>query len=216
MRTVKVCGMTQAENVAAVAELPVQYLGFIFYAISPRAVPADLADWLSEHREVLASVKRVGVFVNAEVDEVLNAVHDFELDYVQLHGTENPEYCALLQQLWRGTSARQAGIIKAFPVDESFDFATTEAYALYCDYFLFDTKTPQYGGSGRQFDWSVLSRYAGSTPFWLSGGLGLRDAEPIKKLDHPRLAGYDLNSRFELEPGLKDVELLRSFLAELS
>jgi phosphoribosylanthranilate isomerase len=206
--------MRDPENLAGLASLPVDLVGFIFYPPSPRAAGEELEAWLRAEGQCLAGKKRVGVFVNAETEEVLNKVHDFELDYVQLHGDESPEYCQLLATIAKGTSMRSFQLIKAFAVDEAFDFDATAAFAPYCAYFLFDTRSAAYGGSGQQFDWSLLEGYRGETPFLLSGGIGPDSAAALRALVHPRLAGIDVNSRFETAPGRKDLGLLSRFLEE--
>ncbi len=213
---IKVCGMREPENIEALAVLPIDMIGFIFYKKSPRFVSDKLARWLSGKDNLLEGKERVGVFVNAEVEDILNRVHDFQLDYVQLHGEESPEYCALLRTLWGSTSMRKARLIKAFRVDEGFDFRALSAYSAHCAYFLFDTKGKQYGGTGEQFNWELLDQYQGVTPFLLSGGIGLESVEAIRELKHPQLSGVDLNSRFELEPGNKDIYKIRQFLNELN
>lgn len=209
---IKICGLRQPENIAAIARLPVDYLGFIFYPESPRYVSGDkLPKWLRASAGNIPQ-QRVGVFVNAEIDQVLNAVHDYQLDYVQLHGNESPAYCQELNLLWTVNTVRSARLIKAFSVDEDFDFDTTASYAAYCPYFLFDTRGPEKGGTGRQFNWQLLQQYEGVTPFFLSGGIGPDDAAAIRRFQHPQLHGIDLNSRFESEPGIKDTAALHEFL----
>jgi phosphoribosylanthranilate isomerase len=212
---VKVCGLKEPENIEALAQLPIDFMGFIFYRKSPRFVGEDLANWLAANEAKLEGIERVGVFVNAEIEEILNRVHDFELDYVQLHGNESPEYCREIKLLWEASSARSARFIKAFPVDADFDFAETQAYEGICSLFLFDTKTPKHGGSGVSFDWNLLTQYKGNTPFLLSGGIEEGDADAIKRLDFPQLYGVDVNSRFEIEPGLKDKEKVKRFISVL-
>lgn len=209
---IKVCGLREPENILAVAQLPVDWLGFIFYAKSPRAVKPKLAAWLQEQEVALSGQKRVGVFVNAEIDEVLNAVHDFQLDLVQLHGDESPEYCQLIRNLMETTSMRKAQLMKAFLVGEAFNFDQVYPYAAHCAYVLFDTKGKNYGGNGEQFNWELLQQYQGVTPFLLSGGIGPEDAETVRAFRHPQLYGIDLNSKFESAPGIKDTVLLKHFL----
>lgn len=212
---VKVCGLREPENIEALAQLPIDFMGFIFYRKSPRYVGKGLEKWLVANEEKLEGIKRVGIFVNAEIEEILNRVHDFALDYVQLHGNESPEYCREIKLLWEASSARSARFIKAFPVDVDFDFAETQDYEGICSLFLFDTKTPQHGGSGVSFDWNLLAQYKGQTPFLLSGGIDEKDADAIKALNFPQLYGVDVNSRFEVEPGVKDVEKVGRFLETL-
>jgi phosphoribosylanthranilate isomerase len=212
---IKVCGMRKPENLAGLAGLPVDMVGFIFYPKSLRAVGPELESWLQEEGACLEGKKRVGVFVNAEIEEVLNKVHDFGLDFVQLHGEESPEYCQLLRSISQATSMQPFLLIKAFQVDEAFDFSSTARYAPYCAYFLFDTRSAAHGGSGQQFDWALLDRYQGMVPFLLSGGIAPDSVVAVRALRHPRLAGLDLNSRFEIEPGQKDLAQIAGFIDQL-
>lgn len=199
---VKVCGLTQADNIRDVEQLGVGMIGLNFYPKSPRFIyqmPAYLP----------RKAKRVGVFVNQSKEEVSIYADRFELDYLQLHGHESPGYCRSLQnQGYR--------LIKVFSVAQDKDLLTIREYEGLCDYYLFDTKTQQYGGSGEQFDWSLLKHYHGQTPFLLSGGINVYSAKAIRALTHPGLAGVDVNSRFERTPGVKDVGRLRQFLQELN
>ena len=177
---IKVCGMREPDNITALARLPVDMVGFIFYAKSPRYAGEKLAKWLAKEGNVLEGKKRVGVFVNAEVEDVLNHVHDFELDFVQLHGTESPEYCGLLCNLWESTSMRKARLIKAFQIDGAFDFDQIVPYTPYCTYFLFDTKGKDFGGTGRQFDWKdVVANILGALiAIGISAPVALRVVRP--------------------------------------
>ena len=195
---IKVCGMTEANNIREIEQLHPNLMGFIFYPPSPR--------YCKEKPSYLpTTAKRVGVFVDATKAEILDKVKDFGLDYVQLHGKESPEFCQELQQ-------EGILLIKAFPISEASDIVITQAYEGLCEYFLFDTKTPKKGGSGEQFDWNLLQKYRGNTPFLLSGGIGLNCIDQLKDFQHPLLAGYDLNSKFETAPGIKDVTLLQRFI----
>lgn len=202
-KLIKVCGMREAENIRAVEALGVDWLGFIFWPGSSRYV-SERPAYLPE------KAKRVGVFVDADVDDVLRHAADYRLDLVQLHGHESADY---IRQLRRSVGA-SLPIIKAISVSSSEDMALCSAYMNVVDYFLFDTKSPGVGGSGRQFDWTVLEAYDGSVPFLLSGGIGPDDAARLNAFRHPLLAGIDLNSRFELRPGFKDTNKLKSFLYE--
>lgn len=216
---VKVCGMREPDNISALSQLPIDFMGFIFYPASPRFAGANkkLEKWLAKESPMeLKSIARVGVFVNAELEDLLNRIHDYELDYIQLHGSESSEYCKELFSLWDFSSIRRASIIKAFSIDEKFNFETVKAYEPYCKYFLFDTKGASFGGNGVQFDWSLLEQYKGETPFLLSGGIGEESAEAIKKLKHPQLAGVDINSKFETAPGLKDIAAIDRFIQNLN
>lgn len=194
---IKVCGMRSEKQVTELAGL-VDFVGFIFYEKSKRFVRST--------SPVNDSLK-VGVFVNESVDAVREHIREQSLDFVQLHGNESPQMCARLKD--------EVKIIKAFGVDEDFDFYKTQAYEECVDYFLFDTKTKLHGGSGRQFDWSLLSNYQGSIPFFLSGGINPKSIESLKNFSHPKLAGIDLNSGFEISPADKNITQLKQFIKEL-
>lgn len=199
---IKVCGMTEAENIRNVEQLGVDMIGFIFYPKSPRCL-CQMPEYLPVH------AKRVGVFVNENKEDILMYADRFALNYIQLHGNESPEYC-------RSLRSNGLHLIKAFSISQPKDLTEVSAYKGLCDYYLFDTKTPQYGGSGNQFDWSLLNRYySETTPFLLSGGINPYSAKAIREFHHPRLAGVDINSRFETSPGIKDVERIERFLCEL-
>lgn len=205
---IKVCGMRKAENVKAVAALSIDMMGFIFYENSPRNVDLEDSDlkMTLEHLEI----ERVGVFVNAEIPFVLEKVGSYHLDFVQLHGEESPEYCHDLKGIWPSIK-----FIKAFSVDESFDFSITKDYEGLCELFVFDTKGENRGGNGVAFDWSLLNNYTGETPFLLSGGIGLENVEAVSEVYFPKMIGLDLNSKFETAPGLKDVEKLNAFISKI-
>lgn len=188
-------------NISSVAKLGIEMMGFIFYPKSPRY--AELLD-IATLRTLPSSIKKIGVFVNENLENILTIATKYELDGVQLHGSELVEMC---------TKLRKAGyiVIKAFPIAEAYNFKVTKAYEGVCDYFLFDTKTDAYGGSGIKFNWGMLDEYKGETPFLLSGGIAADDAEAILKIDHPKFVGIDLNSKFEVSPGLKNIEVLKQF-----
>ena len=202
---IKICGMREPDNIRQVTDLHPDYMGFIFWSGSPRNAcqldPAALAT-------VPQTIRRVGVFVNESKENILMYTDRFGLDYIQLHGHEAPEYCR---------SLRNAGLhlIKAFSILLPKDLLAVSAYNGLCDYYLFDTKTPQYGGSGNQFDWNLLHRYNGPTPFLLSGGINPYSVKALREFRHPYFAGIDINSRFETAPGIKDVERISNFLKEL-
>ena len=189
---IKVCGMKYPENISAVAALQPDYMGFIFYPQSPRfAAELDIVE---------ASALKTGVFVDENEGKVKKLVGKYQLDAIQLHGSETPQYC----KLFKG----KVTVIKAFGVDENFDFEKLNDYEGCVDYFLFDTKTGKHGGSGQTFDWYLLNKYKLNVPFFLSGGLSLENMEEVKAIDHPQFYGVDLNSRFEIAPGLKDIDKL--------
>lgn len=202
----KVCGMRDLENIAAIVALKPDWLGFIFYKPSSRFVGESLS------QEVLTQIpettKKVGVFVNENPDTILATVQQYQLDAVQLHGQESPIICRQLKN-------DQIIVIKAFSVDDSFDFNEVAPYENTCNYYLFDTKGVNHGGNGTTFNWEVLQRYPFSTPFFLSGGIGLEHSDEIKKLDLPLLKGIDINSRFEISPALKDTTKVKSFFNQI-
>lgn len=205
---IKVCGMKLATNIAAVAALRPDYLGFIFYDKSPRLI-SDVSAELIKY--IPSEIKTVGVFVNEELDVVKKKVNLYQLKAVQLHGSESQGYCADLKSTFGGIE-----VIKAFGVDEDFDFGVLDVYNDVVDYFLFDTKTKAHGGSGKTFDWKILENYTLNRAYFLSGGIDLQHAEAIKQIEDPRLYALDINSRFEVEPGVKDVEKVKAFINILS
>ncbi|WP_225876547.1 phosphoribosylanthranilate isomerase [Pedobacter psychrodurus] len=208
MLKLKVCGMRLAANIAAVANLQPDYLGFIFYEKSPRLI-SDVSAELIKY--IPSEIKTAGVFVNEDLEKVKDKVNLLKLKAVQLHGSELPEYCEALK-----SSFPPLEVIKAFGIDEDFDFSGLEPYLGVADYFLFDTKTKTHGGSGKTFNWSVLDRYTYNKPYFLSGGIDLEHAPAIKDIHDERLYALDINSRFEIEPGLKDAEKIKEFIKEMS
>jgi len=213
----KVCGLRDPENIRALLELGLDYMGLVFYPKSRRYVGQNkqLARWIESSGQGFGDTKRVGVFVNAELETLLNAIHDFRLEALQLHGDERPEYLAEVQRFAQLGTLPPLEIIKAFGVHADFDFEQTEAYARFCDFFLFDTHSPDHGGTGHSFDWAILENYTGQTPFFISGGIGPDSVEGLTRFRHPAWSGIDINSRFELEPGLKDVDRIRQFIQQL-
>ena len=198
---VKVCGMRDAENIRKVEALGINMMGFIFYPKSSRYVsnrPAYLPQ----------KCKRVGVFVEATIEDIRLHIVDYSLDIIQLHGHESTDFIRSLRSLC-GDSIT---IIKAFNIATKEDLEATKPYEGLVDYFLFDTKGKSAGGNGEKFNWNVLSNYKDNTPFLLSGGIGPDDAGRVKVFQHPKCVGIDLNSRFEIEPGIKDITKLKTFL----
>ena len=205
---IKVCGMRNPENIFALAELKPDYLGLIFYPLSKRFV-GDL------DKSVLGvlpkSIKLTGVFVDESLENVLEIVQKFNLSAIQLHGSESVEYCReLKRELTRTSPFIEIEIWKAFGISSSFDFGTLNSFQNNVDSFLFDTKTVEHGGSGISFDWRVLSEYKLDKPFFLSGGISPENIQEVFNLNHKQLLGVDLNSKFEIEPGLKDIDSLQS------
>lgn len=202
---IKVCGMREAENIREVERLGIDLMGFIFWPKSSRYV-SKCPDYLPQQ------VKRVGVFVDEDPEEVKRLADNYSLDYIQLHGHETPEVISYL----RTSASPHPRMIKAFNIATEEDLSQTLPYEGLADLFLFDTKGQSVGGNGVKFNWDVLDAYQGSTPFLLSGGIGPDDAAQVNAFRHPKCIGIDLNSRFELSPGLKDIAKLKEFIYNLN
>ena len=200
---IKVCGMRDAANIRAVEALGIDLMGFIFWPHSSRYV-GEKPSYLPEN------CLRVGIFVDAALQDILSAVKEYRLDIVQLHGHEPFEMIAALKE-----RAPSVQVFKSLAVLDPEDLDRAADYEGVCDAFLFDTKGKLPGGNGRQFDWNVLREYKGRLPFLLSGGIGPDDAQRIREFDIPGCLGIDLNSRFETAPGLKDVEALGAFIEKI-
>ncbi len=195
--------MGDAVRMHQLAKLPVDILGFIFYQRSPRFVVGKISP--DEIAMLPTSIKKAGVFVNADEETILQYAQQYHLDTIQLHGNETPELC----KAFKGKDYR---IIKAFNLTKENDF---DAYEPFCDYFLFDTPSEKHGGTGEKFDWSLLDTYKCDVPFLLSGGIGPGDAAELERINHSKFAGIDINSKFEIKPGVKDVDLVTDFLDAL-
>ena len=197
---IKVCGLKLQNNLNAVIETGIDMVGFNYYPKSKR--------YLDHSLEVTdKQVKRVGVFVNAEIEDIKSLVKRDGLHYAQLHGDESVAICQAVKTFTK--------VIKVFRVNETFDFSQVIDFE-FCDLFLFDTYTSDYGGSGKTFDWNALNAYKGDTPFLLSGGIGPHSVANLKEFQHPKYIGIDINSRFETSPGVKDVSLVQTFIKELN
>ncbi len=192
--------MRDPDNISAVAALNPDFMGFIFYPPSPRFADGLLDTDLL--RSLPPGIRKTGVFVHPEKQQLLKIVEKYGLDFVQLHGPGTPD---LNQELRKSG----IGVIQAFSVDSAFDFKQTKAYESSSDYFLFDTKGEGFGGHGRPFDWGILKNYEGTVPFLLAGGISNKNAGGIHELHHPAMAGVDVNSRYETAPALKDPEALK-------
>lgn len=203
----KVCGMREPDNINALSALMPDYMGFIFYDRSKRYI-GNMDPELTE--SLPASIKATGVFVNEDIENVLSAIRKYQLKAVQLHGTESPAYCSNIR-----TERPEIELIKAFGVNESFNFEQLNNYVNKVDYFLFDTQTPEHGGSGITFNWQVLENYQLNIPYFLSGGIGLEQLSEIHGIVDTRLYAIDVNSRFELAAALKDIDQLTRFKNEL-
>lgn len=189
--------MKYEDNIGDLQRLEPDWMGFIFYERSPRyiAEPPDLSD---------VTAKKIGVFVDADDTFIIKKIKTFQLDGLQFHGRETPEICENYRK-------RNLIIIKSFSIDRGFDFSETVIYEGSCDYFLFDTKGISPGGTGKMFDWNILSKYHGETPFLLSGGIHPESVEALKEFSHPKWAGIDINSQFEVDPGFKNISLIQNF-----
>lgn len=204
--------MRDADNIRQVEALGIDWMGFIFWPKSSRYV-AEIPSYLP------TKCKRVGVFVDASIGDVMTIAEQYQLDIIQLHGQESPNYIAQLTSHLKSLTSIK--FIKAFNIATASDLEVTKRYEGYVDYFLFDTKGKSVGGNGEKFDWSVLNEYRGNTPYLLSGGIAPDDApaltfSPFHPFTFPLCIGIDLNSRFETAPGVKDINKLRTFIKELS
>lgn len=203
MSRVKVCGLTDARNARQVADAGADFAGFIFYPLSKRFVGENPHTDL--FMNIPAHVKKVGVFVNEKKERVIEIVRKYQLDLVQLHGAEPAGFCNHLRL--KGIS-----VMKAFGIGEDFDFGRLTEYKDTCDYFLFDTQTMLHGGSGIKFRWERLGEYKFNLPFFLGGGIGPLDVQKIRNVNHPGFFAADINSRFETAPGLKDIDIVKTFI----
>lgn len=205
---VKVCGMKHPENIKALAELDIDYMGFIFYEKSPRFAEAAL--------QVTDSIQKVGVFVNENINSILQKVQIFGLKVIQLHGHETPAFCEELHQALSTAGHAEVNLWKVFSIQSPLDFEGIEDYSFYVHGYLLDTKGQYRGGNGEKFDWHLLEQQKFSKPVMLSGGIGPEDAEQVSELYKKGLiAGVDINSGFEEEPGLKNIRLVHEFLQNL-
>lgn len=204
----KVCGMKHPENIKELAKLDIDYMGFIFYEKSPRfaEIPVELPD----------QIQKVGVFVNESIDLILEKVKSFRLKVIQLHGHETLQFCEELNQVLRNSGYLDLKLWKVFSIKSPSDFKGIEDYSFYVDGYLFDTKGQYRGGNGEKFDWRLLEKHNFSKPVMLSGGIGPEDVEQVSQLYRDGLiAGVDINSGFEDEPGLKNINLVNEFLQNL-
>ena len=202
----KVCGMKYENNIIDVAEMQPDYLGFIFYENSPRNFTTAIP-------EVSDNIQKIGVFVNAKLDFILDKVEKYNLQGVQLHGDESPEFCASLQE-------HDLIIIKVFSIKNLFDFSVLEPYEDVCNYFLFDTKGKKRGGTGKTFNWNVFKKYKSKKPYFLSGGIGPDEMESLllflKRPESDLCCTLDVNSKFETPSGIKDIKQLKEFRYQLT
>jgi phosphoribosylanthranilate isomerase len=203
MIRVKVCGMTNPQNVRGITDANPDYIGFIFYKGSPRYVGDEPDSEL--FLNVPAGIKKAGVFLNENPQKILELSRLTGLDVIQLHGNESPDYCDRIKSY--GLT-----VIKVFNISNEFSFESLIPYTSKCDYFLFDTKSEKPGGSGKKFDWEKLEEYSLHKPFFLSGGIGPEDSVRLNSIQNKGFFAIDINSRFELSVGLKDTGLVRTFI----
>lgn len=202
---IKVCGLNNRENILKVLECKPDYIGFIFYDKSPRFIGKLSADFVKN----ISSAKKAGVFVNESEQHILDCVGRYGLDYVQLHGDESPEFCEKINKI--------VPVIKTFQVDDAFDFSSLKIYENVCDSFLFDSKSKNYGGSGKSFNHEKLDEYKLNKPVFLSGGLNLNITDDVLYLKslHPNVIALDVNSKFEISPGIKDENKIKMLIEKL-
>lgn len=201
----KVCGMRDAENIKELIELKPDFIGFIFYDKSPRFVGNQLDAELIQ--SIPREIRKVGVFVNATVDYILQNVKKYGLNYVQLHGNETPDFCKNLRM-------KGVNIIKAFRLDDSFIFSQLNNYKPHVDFFLFDAKGDGYGGNGVTFDWGILKKYDNEKPYFLAGGISLDNLAELAGIT-PKPYAFDVNSKFEVEPGIKDIDKVAELISKM-
>lgn len=201
----KVCGMKYHDNIEAVASIQPDYLGFIFHVESPRNFDGIIP-------KLAENIQKTGVFVDEKVEFIVQQIQKHNLSVIQLHGHESPEICRLLK-------STHAKVIKVFSIKDKFDFSVLLPYEDVCDYFLFDTKGKLPGGNGYTFNWDVLINYPSTKPFFLSGGIGIDQIEDLKRFKKSKASKYcyaiDVNSKFEIEAGLKNIEKLQKFKSQL-
>lgn len=198
----KICGMKEIKDIKEISTLNPDYLGFIFWEKSKRNMTLDSIPELHE------TTKKVGVFVDASIQEIATKINQYQLDIIQLHGNEPVIFCKNVKKLG-------VEVIKVFSIDSNFNFSVVKEYVFAVDYFLFDTKGKLPGGNGITFDWNVLENYHFNVPYFLSGGIGTTEIDGIKEfLKSPaakKCYGIDVNSRFEKKPGIKNIIKLQKF-----
>ncbi len=198
----KVCGISDINNLKAIDALGVDYIGYNFYRPSKRYVGDDISI-----AQLKTNAQRFGVFVKEDYDTIISIADSYDLTHIQFHGDESAEFCRKFSNDFH--------LVKVFRIDDNFDFEMLKPFE-FCDYFLFDTKVSDFGGSGQKFKWNILNQYVENIPFFLSGGIDHNDADRILSISHPMLYGLDINSKFESSPGIKQVEQVASFFKKIS
>lgn len=206
---IKVCGITLLEQLEKLDEIGIDYAGLIFYDQSLRCINNKIR--AEDVRNKTFSLKKVGIFVNAEEEYIMKQAEDYGLDMVQLHGDETPGFCKSISDY--------ITVIKAFRItqnnEQNIDWMI-KPFDEYCDFYLFDTNRKNaYGGTGEKFDWNILKENTINKPFFLSGGIGVKDIDKLKSFEHPFFYGIDVNSRVERAPGIKDMEAVQQLENEL-
>jgi phosphoribosylanthranilate isomerase len=197
---IKVCGVTQKDQIEILdQESSIYLIGFIFFENSPR--------YYNTKPTSVFNKKKVGVFVNESEEFIIKTAENHQLEFIQLHGSECPETCERLRENFK--------VLKAVGIHSKADFLKLKDYENSVDYFLFDTKTIKHGGSGEKFNWDLLNEYSLNIPFFLSGGISIEDVQIIKDLKHPKIYGVDINSKFEMAPGIKNIEKINAFIKHL-
>jgi phosphoribosylanthranilate isomerase len=228
----KICGMKDQDNITEVAAMQPDYLGFIFYENSPRNFDTTIP-------EVSENIKKIGVFVNAKLNFIVDKIEKYNLQGVQLHGNESPEFCKQLRHhyeeqndaiiasnetdslgfSYKSRNDKSIIIIKVFSIKNQFDFSLLEPYDKACDYYLFDTKGKEPGGNGYTFNWNVLKQYKSNKSYFLSGGIGPDEIDSLllflKRPESDLCCTLDLNSKFEISPGIKNIKKLKEFQFQL-
>lgn len=194
----KVCGMRDENNLTNLLKINPDFIGLIFHEKSPRNVSIPIKIELPKNTFL------TGVFVDESEAFIIRKISENGLKAIQLHGQESPIFCKKIKEL-------NQKVIKAFNIHSEFDFSALDEYTPYCDYFLFDAFGKNAGGNGITFDWELLKNYTGKTPFFLSGGIDSDMAKTLKEIKHSKFKGVDINSKFEIEPGLKDIEKVNLF-----
>ncbi len=197
--------MKYQQNINDISSLTIDYIGFIFYKASPRFVGELEKNIL---KNIPSQIQKVAVFVNSSVEEICSIAKKYEFDLVQLHGKESVADCKYLFE-------QNINVMKAFSIDPDFSFSSIENYTSYCKYFLFDTATKLFGGSGVQFNWNLLENYVYDTPFFLSGGISLENIEEALKINHPKLFGFDINSKIEDRAALKNIVAAKQIIQKI-
>ena len=197
---IKVCGLKDSQNILSIDALHPDLVGLIFHEGSPRFIGKNIIP--------KTTTKKVGVFINSTIDSIIQQSDKYDLSYIQLHGNEN---ISMVKELYN----KGYKIIKSFSIGETIDNSIMQSFSPFCEYFLFDTKGENAGGNGLKFNWQLLDDYKLKTPFLLSGGISGEDIEEIKKIKHTAFAGIDINSRFEISAGIKNIELIKNFINEI-